>query len=85
VCQTFLISDSIYILGPFFWETESVIAKTNFALGPIEQARKLQATLVQSETMTHSLTDLPTGVRCRATSVAKNCYILSCYNGLLFP
>ena len=35
---------------------------------PQEQARKLQATLVQNY---HRLTDSLTGVKCRATSVAK--------------
>ena len=29
---------TIYILGPFFWETESMIAKTNFTLGPIKKS-----------------------------------------------
>ena len=35
-----------------------MIAKTNFTLGPIEQARKLQATLVRNyDPATDSLTD----------------------------
>ena len=37
-----------------------------------KQARKLQATLVRNY---HWLTYLPTGVKCRATSVAKNCHV----------
>ena len=33
-----VVPRTIYILGPFFWDTESMIAKTNFTLGPIKKS-----------------------------------------------
>ena len=45
-----VVPRTIYILGPFFGDTESMIAKKKLHLAPL-----------------------------------KNLYVLSCYNGLLFP
>ena len=39
-----------------------------------KQARKLQSTLEVCNPKLRPLTDLLTGVKCRATSVAKNCF-----------
>ena len=33
-----VVPRTIYILGPFFWDTESMIAKKKFTLGPIKKS-----------------------------------------------